>query len=621
MLVVDFEVYKYDWLICFLDTETRKIHFIVNDKEKLERFYEYYKSRIMVGYNIRGYDQYILKAILCDFDPFLVSDFIINQERKGWEFSNLFNKFPIVCYDCSVGFKSLKEIEAHMGHNIKETSVPFDIDRPLTKSELLEVIEYCKHDVWETFEVFVETKQEFESHMGLLKEFKLPLSYLNKTKAQLSAIILGAVKKNRFDEFDISFPDTLELGKHSWLLDKYTEWAESDQNYESLSFTTMINDVEHTFGIGGLHGAKNKYFGTGHFLMADVGSYYPAIMIEYNFLSRNVLHPEKYKQIRDERIRLKMEKDAREYPRKIVLNSTFGASKDLYNALYDPQMSNNVCIAGQLLLVDLLDKLDGKCELIQTNTDGILVKLYRPEDKAEIIGICESWASRTRMTMDYEDYTKVIQRDVNNYIIVPTGELYDSKGKPRWKSKGAVVKKLSRIDNDLPIINKAVVNYFIHNIPVEKTINESQSLVDFQKVTKISRKYDYGVHTKLKSDGGSNFTPSCRSCKYIDWGYCHKLDIFTDEPCKHFTSYDSKLINDGEQKILSERVIRCFASNRPEDGTLYKKHKDKDTLDKTPSTPEKCFIDNSNIENTTIPEYLDKQWYIDLAKQRIEDFI
>ena len=38
-----------------------------------------------------------------------------------------------------------------MGHNIKETTVPFDINRPLTKEELEEVKQYNIHDVMETF--------------------------------------------------------------------------------------------------------------------------------------------------------------------------------------------------------------------------------------------------------------------------------------------------------------------------------------------------------------------------------------------------------------------------------------------------------------------------------------
>lgn len=562
IIFYDFEVFKYDWMVCWLDTKTRKLHSIVNDKVKLEKMYDYYKNEIYVGYNSRGYDQWIYKSILCDFNPKDMNDWIILKERKGHEFSNLLNKFPILNYDCSVGFRGLKELEAFMGHDIRETSVPFDIDRRLTTQEIKDTIKYCKHDVMETFQVFIETKQEYESHIGLIQEYNMPITNITKTKAQLSAMILGAVKKNWHDEFDITLPDTLNLGKYQWIGDWYVDWSKNERNYETMNLKTNVSGVPHTFGIGGLHGAKEKYYGTGFYLMADVESYYPAMMIEYDFLSRNVINPKKYTQIRDERVVMKKAKDPRQQPRKIVLNSTYGASKDKYNNLYDPLQANNVCIAGQLLLVDLLDKLDGKCELIQSNTDGILVKLFRPEDKDVIIAICNEWSARTRMKLEFDEYSTVIQKDVNNYIIM------DKEG--NVKRKGAYVKKLSNLDNDMPIVNKAIVDYLTKKIPVEKTIMECNTLIDFQKVTKISSKYEYGMHNGVR---------------------------------------------------LYERVHRCFASLDSRDGTLFKKHRNKTNLDKTGGTPINCFIYNDNVLGKTVPTKLDKQWYIDVAKKRISDFL
>jgi len=573
MLIYDFEVFKHDWVVCWLDTKTRKIYHIHNDKSKLEKFYEYYKHRIMVGYNSRNYDQYILKAILCDFSAWDMNNHLIRDGKKGFEFSKLLNKFPIMNYDCSVGFRGLKELEAFMGHDIRESSVPWDIDRPLTKKEIESVLSYCKHDVMETFHVFVETSEEFESHMGLIREFKLPSYEVSRTKAQLSAKILGAVKKVYKDEFDIILPDTKDLGKYSWIADWYVKWATEERNYETMSLETTIAGVPHKLGIGGLHGSVDKYYGEGYYLMADVSSYYPALMIEYDFLSRNVANPRKYRQIRDERLIMKARKDPRQQPRKIVLNGTFGASKDQYNALYDPRQANNVCIGGQLLLIDLIDKLEGHCELIQSNTDGILVKLFDKSDKDKIIEICNNWTKRTRMELEFDMYRKVVQKDVNNYIIIPEGDLYYEKNGvlyEKFKRKGAWVKQLSYLDNDLPIVNRAIVEYFVKGIPVEQTIMASDKLIDFQKITKISNKFLHGV--------------------------------YNGEP-------------------VFGKVHRCFASLDSKDGTLYKIHKEKGNLQKTAGTPDRCFIINEDITSMPIPRKLDKQWYIDLAKDRIKDFV
>lgn len=562
MLIYDFEVYKHNWMLSWLDTETRKMHTIYDDKEMMEKFYNYYKDRIWIGYGSRNYDIYIAKAILCGFNPYEMSEWIIEKKRKGFEFSKLLNKFPIMNYDCSVGFRSLKELEAFMGHDIQETSVPFNLDRPLTPSEIEQVKEYNLHDVYETFNVFIETKHEFESHIGLIKEFNLPYWMINKTKAQLSAEILGARHVERDDEFEIILPDNLELGKYDYIKEHFIDWGNNIQDYKNVKLKTDICEVPHVVAIGGLHGARDKYLGEGYYILADASSYYPFSMVNYNYLSRNVSNPNKFKTILKERLEMKANKDPRENPRKIVLNSTFGASKDKYNKLYDPRQANNLCIANQLFLIDLLEKLEGHCEIIQSNTDGILMKLYSKNDEENIMGICREWENRTKFTLGYDKYVKVIQSNVNNYIMVAEDGYLERKG--------AIVKNLNLLDNDLPIVNRAVVNYFAKGISPRDTIMESNKLIDFQKVTKISGKYEYGSHNG---------------------------------------------------KILNEKVHRCFASLREDDGIVYKKHKQKDTLDKTASTPEKAFIDNSNILDKPIPSYLDRDWYISLAKRRIKEFV
>lgn len=561
MIVIDFEVFKHDWLVVWLDTETRKTHFIVNDKVKLEKMYEYYKRRIWVGYNIRGYDQWIAKAILADFNPYAISEWIIVHGGRGYEFSNLLNGFPILLYDTSYAFRSLKELEAFMGHSIVETSVPFDIDRKLTNLELKETVEYCKNDVMETFKVFIETKSEFESHIGLITEFKLPITAISKTKTQISATILGAVKKNYKDEFDISFVDTIELGKYNYIKRWYDDWSKNKKDY-SINLKTNVGGVPHVYAFGGIHGAKKHYFGNGIFLFADVSSFYPGLMIEYNFLSRSVFNPSKFVSLRDERLKLKALGDPKEAPRKIVINGTFGGLKDKYNQLYDPLMSNNVCINGQLILTDLIDKLDGKAELIQSNTDGILLKLYDERDWDEIVDVCNEWATRVRMSLDFDKVKSVYQKDVNNYLM----EFENGK----VKAKGSYVKDLHLLDNNLPIVNNAIREYFLSGTPVEKTIMESNKLIDFQIVTKVGNKYKYAIHNG---------------------------------------------------RILNEKVIRCFASNDASDGTIYKQHKDKTTPDKTAGTPDNAFIDNGYILGKKVSNKINKQWYVDLANSRINDFL
>lgn len=560
MLFYDFEVFKKNWLVVIKDTTSQKTNVIIDDKEKLEQFYEDHKCDIWVGYNSRSYDQYILKAILCGFNPKEINDFIIVEKRGGWEFSSLLHKIPLINYDVMTTQNSLKQLEGFLGNNIKESSVPFDIDRELTKEEIKEVVEYCNHDVEQTMKVFLNRIEEFESHMSLVTTFKLPLKYINKTKAQLSSIILKSKKNTYDDEFDFEIVDTIKITK-----DKYKPIVEWYKNKDNLDYTkelsVMVAGVPHIFAWGGLHGAIKNYIGEGIFLNVDVASYYPSLMIQYNFTSRSMEYPGLYKEIYDTRLKFKAEKNPLQQPYKIVLNSTYGAMKDKYNNLYDPRQANNVCINGQLMLLDLIEKLEDHVQIIQSNTDGILVKLKCMEDFEKVKAICNEWENRTRMGLEYDLYTKVIQKDVNNYIIV------DADG--HYKSKGAYVKKLNSLDYDLPILNEALINYFLKGIPVETTINNCDELYKFQKIAKISNKYKEAYH------GNKN---------------------------------------------LSEKVLRVFASRSKNDGGIFKR-KEGGNLEKVANTASRCFIINDNVINEKVPGKLNKSWYIDLAKKRVNDII
>lgn len=564
MLFYDFEVFSHDWLVVIKDTDTRTTHKILNDEEELRRIYEENKENIWIGYNSRSYDQYIFKGILLGMNPKEINDHIIVKNLGGWQYSRLFNQIQLYNFDIMTDkFKGLKQLEGFMGNDIRETTVNFNINRKLTPKEIEEVFFYCNHDVEQTMQVFINRKEEFESQMNLIKTFKLPLKYINKTKAQLSAIILESDKKEHDDEFEITIVDSLKLNKYK----NIKEWYENKENKDyKKSLKIEVEGVTHIFGWGGIHGARDKYQGQGIFVNSDVESYYPSLMIEYNFLSRNVRHPEKFKEIYDVRVNLKRAgKKKEQAPYKIVLNGTYGASKDKYNNLFDPLQANNVCINGQLLLLDLIehvtDAIPGAM-LIQSNTDGVMFKLPSEDLIETYKDICNEWSSRTKMNLEHDLIKKVIQKDVNNYIIV----MNDGK----IKSKGAYVKALNKLDNDLPIVNKALMEYFINGVNVEDTISSCDDLIEFQKVVKVSGKYNYALHG---------------------------------------------------DKILNEKILRVFASKSRRDPGVFKLHKNKENPDKIGSTPERCFIENGDINGVKVLRKLDKQWYIDTANKRIKDFV
>ena len=559
MLFYDFEVFTHDWLVVIMDTDTHKTSHIINDRKALISFYEQHKANIWCGYNSRSYDQYILKSILLDFNPKEVNDWIIKDHKPAWQYSSLFNKIQLFNYDVMTDRgHSLKQLEGFLGNNIKETSVPFDIDRKLTAAEIQETIKYCTSDVMNTINVFIQRKEEFTSQMSLIKTFNLPLQYIGKTKPQLSAIILGASRREYNDEFDITIPDTLKIKKYQYIVDWYKN--PENRNYEK-SLETEVAGVPHIFAWGGVHGAIEKYKGEGLFINCDVQSLYPSIMIEYGYLSRNVSEPKKYAEIKRTRLKLKKEKNPMQAPYKIVLNSTYGAMKDKYNQLYDPLMANNVCITGQLLLLDLIEHIEPYCKLIQSNTDGLFLKVNSEDDIKIIQGVAHEWEIRTRLNLEWDTFSKIFQKDVNNYVVIHEDGSY--------KSKGAYVKKLSTLDNDLPIVNRSLIDYFTKGIPVQETINNCNDLLQFQKVVKASSKYKCAMYGNT---------------------------------------------------ILNERCLRVFASRSRNEKGVYKLKAEGKNPEKFAGTPERCFILNGDIKGMDIPRKLDRKWYIETALKRLEDF-
>lgn len=565
---IDFEVFSHDWL-CVIQSPEVGETVIVNDENALTKYYEAHKNEFFIGYNIRGYDQFIFKAILLGMNPKLVNDFIIADGNSGYQYSREFNKIPLYFFDVKTTMVGLKTLEAFMGEDIRETTVPFDIDRKLTAAELDEVIFYCRHDVEETIKVFQQRSEQFTSQLELVKMFNFPITYMGKTKAQLSAAALGAERKKYDDEFDFSIPTNLNIKKYQFVVDWFSDRiGKKDDNFYQDKLECEVANVPTVFAWGGIHGAIPNYVGEGYFVNVDVASYYPSIMIECGHTSRSIKDPNKYKEIYHTRLDYKAKKDKRANPLKIVLNSTYGAMKDKYNPLYDPRQANNVCVTGQLLLLDLIEHLEPYFDLIQYNTDGILVKLRANNDKeadrefARLDDMCYEWEKRSRMNLEFDQFSKVWQSDVNNYVIIAADGSY--------KAKGAVVKKLNDLDYDLPIVNKAVVNFIVHKKPIADTINECNDLREFQKIYKVSSNYLYAMHNNTK---------------------------------------------------LSETVFRVFASTDLNDTALFKVKNEDKNPEKFASCPDNCFIDNSKVIGKSLPNKLNKSWYINEAENRLQRFL
>ena len=597
ILAYDFEVFRYNWMVVIADLVAEKEEVIIDDSEKLKSFYESHKDYLWVGFNSSAYDQWILKSILAGYNPYDMNEHLITKKMKGWQFSDSLRDYKLYNYDCYLENKgSLKRLEGYMGSSIHESSVDFRINRPLTEDEIKETVKYCRHDVSETIKVFCKRKSEFDALFSLIKLYNLPLEDITKTKAQCSATVLGAEKHEYDDEWNFPLEKECIEG-----IKKYTnvvDWfSSSESRVPNAELNVVVGGCPCTFAQGGVHGAIKNYFEKGRFLCADVASLYPSEMIQYNLLSRSAKNKDRYVEIYHKRLQLKAEgKKKEQAPYKIVLNATYGIQNFKYSPMYDPQRAHRVCFLGQLALLDLCEKIEHLGQIVQQNTDGVYIKINETKGcEEEFYRICEDWEKRYRLNLEFDVVKALYQKDVNNYIEVY--DKVDKNGNPIIKAKGAMVKDLSELDYDLPIVNFAIRAYFVYGVPPEKTVQDNNNLIDFQKIYHVSSLYDRAL---------KNCTFSKESYIKEETGRKNTRTVWN---------------NDGIV-FETERTFRVFASKDQNEGALYKQKIGKNP-EKFAGSPEHCFIENGNIVGKTCEEYidvLDKQWYIDEAYRRIRQF-
>lgn len=589
----DAEIFKYDSIVGFKDKETGEYYHFHNDSEGVRDFI--HENGIYCGFNTKHYDSHITKAIVTGFSPEEVkevNDWLISG-KQGWECPLLdgvyyrFNNVDIMD-DMQMGL-SLKAIEGHLGLNICESKVDFTLERPLTPEEIKEVIEYNKADLDATENV-TEIRKDYlknKIYLGGMKGIS-PTTSLAMTNAKLCAAYLDARRTVEYnDEREYKYPENLQreyIPQEVFdFFNKLYEKSVPDDELFKSKLNIIVGDCPVTLGFGGIHGAipfHQEQEKDGRLIRNyDVASYYPHLMVYYGYTSRNIPDPEIYANMLKERMKAKKSGDtATANALKLVANTTYGAMLNKYNDLYDPLMGRSVCITGQLFLLELSQHLIKECStlrIVQLNTDGIMVS-FDESEYGKVQAITKEWEQRTRFELEEDKIKRIVQKDVNNYVEIPEGELYDEKGKPRWKIKGGyLVRGIApagafNINNNATIVAKAIVEYFVNGTPVEETINNSTNIFEFQLIAKAGAKYKEAYH-----------------------------------------------LVDGE-KLPVQKVNRIYATTDKRYGKIYKVKAENDMTAKIESLPEHCIIDN---DNTLTIDKVDRTFYIELAKKRINDFM
>lgn len=573
IITYDIEVLKYDWIMVFKKKGENDYRVIHNDTKELEAYIDSLnKSKaILVGFNNYHYDDIVLAGTLLGKNPYDISKKIVFE---GGRVNYRLNMITLdVMQELPLGV-GLKSSQANLGMSIVETPIDFNLDRPCTKAELDLLIKYCKNDVKDTEMLFDMRKDYFMSKFEIVNEFNLPVPMVKKTRAILSSKVLKCQDKNiPNDRLHIDYDPHINWNLIPKEVQEFFKKCEYDyrcggdyKEIESRKLKLMICGVPHVYAFGGIHGALEKYNATGNFLHIDVSSYYPSLIIVDNYMSRKSEEPQLFTHLRDMRYKLKAKKDPKQKIYKILINATFGAMKSEYNKLYDPKQANNICINGQIILTQLIMELKDYCQLIQSNTDGLVVK-YEPKDYNKIVEIVRDFEKRFNLTFDIDKIIKIAQRDVNNYAIMFEDGKIEAKGRFS-KFEGG-----SFMQNSLSIIDRALVNYYIHGKPVEDTVIEAyknNDLAPFQIICKMGSTYN-GMYYEYGDEGDTELIPT-------------------------------------------QKVNRVFATNDKKYWGIYKRKGD--SYQKIANTSEHNIIHNEAIENFDKSK-LDLNYYINLCKKNL----
>ena len=475
---------------------------------------------------------------------------------------------------------SLKAIEGHLGMSIEETEVDFNLDRPLTQEELALTIKYCKHDVDATEKLTDLRKDYLRTKLNLGKRASIdPVTALSATNAKLTAMMLGAVRREWNDGRDYVYPPNLDLSViPKEILDFFDTIHDEtipDDDLFKTSITIDIGGMPCKFAWGGVHGSLSCYYEetTDDRVIQnrDVSSLYPSLIEGYNYLSRNVPDAQLFYDIRKDRLNAKRDGDKQTATDlKLPLNTVSGAQENKYNDLYDPLPTRSLRISGQLFLTMLTMQLLNACKtikLLNLNTDGLMYSIEKSELPI-VDEIASAWEKRTKFELETDEIAKVWIKDVNNLLFI------DTKGKVKtvggYLNYGISVKGAWAINNNATIVKKAIIDYFVNGTPPEETINGCDDIFAFQMIAKAGSKYKEAYH-----------------------------------------------LVDGEKQPI-QKVNRVYATKDTRYGKLFKIKAENDLTAKIEMLPEHCIIDNDN--HLTIDD-VDKTFYIEMAQKRINDYL
>ena len=543
--IYDIEIYTNIFLVCAKNISTKeKYSFEISPrKQQTKELVEFLNQPIrLIGFNNQNYDNLLIQKFLenlhlkgKDLVNLLKSqsDKIITNEKYS-KFCKKFTKVPTIDlfllhhFDNDARRCSLKELEFVFNmNNIQE--LPFDYTKPVPIDQFNTLVNYCWNDIEATERLYNYSLEDIKLREELSKKYNIDMLSYNSPKMGEKSFALALTSINpTFEQKlklqtprteirlqDIIFPyisfefegfkRLLQYFKSKVITDTYKTFSEIP--FEELSIIEGFYNVHKTkgvqanlnivyqgfefvFGTGGIHGCIEPGIYESDqehdILDIDVSSYYPNLGIQ------NKLYPEHLgKEFCDVYEQRYIERG--QYPKgsvwnssiKLELNGVYGKSNSKHSPFYDPKYTMAITVNGQLLIAMLAEQLMNHSQLLQANTDGVTIRVHK--SKLSIIQEnLDWWQSITNLILETANYSKMVIKDVSNYLAIYTNGKVKRKGTAfKTKAELALHENYSGL-----IINEAVSAYFINGTdPIQFMMQdlEQNGLKNFFMRAKVQR--------------------------------------------------------------------------------------------------------------------------------------
>jgi len=147
-----------------------------------------------------------------------------------------------------------------------------------------------------------------------------------------------------------------------------------------------------------------------------------------------------------------------------------------------------ITINGQLLLSMLIEQImiNTNCKILQANTDGFTFIVKK--DLLPIVDkLKKDWENLTNLQLENVQYSKMIIRDVNNYMGIYIN------GKTKLKGLFELDKDWHK-DDSMKIVRIALFNYYTNGIPVNDTIENHNNIYDYCLRFKSTKGWQTELH-------------------------------------------------------------------------------------------------------------------------------